>query len=101
MVIHSVGTDDKLFGDLGVGEALRLWELQGLFQPTPSLAPIAPDVPEPPQRSTQAQRQLTFPCPTSQASAARRFSISRSNRFHHWTCSAPLRCGSASSANAR
>src|SRR5260370_18249562 len=36
------------------------WEMQRRFQPAPPLAPVATYVPEPPQRSTQAQGQLTF-----------------------------------------
>src|SRR6266567_2846577 len=39
---------------------LRLWEIQGRFQPAPSLAPVPSYVPEPPQGSAQAQSQLAF-----------------------------------------
>src|SRR2546421_94685 len=39
---------------------LRLWQSQCRFQPAPSLAPVATDVPEPPQCCAQAQGQLAF-----------------------------------------
>src|SRR5260370_15001731 len=39
---------------------LRLWPPWCLFQPAPSLAPVATDVPEPPQCCAQTQGQFAF-----------------------------------------
>ena len=39
---------------------LRLWQSQCRFQPAPSLAPVATDVPEPPQCCAQTHGQFAF-----------------------------------------
>ena len=71
-------------------EAPALLPRQQPLQPAPSLAQIAPHVPEPPQCSRHPQAHLRCaPLSCAQRSAARRLSCSRSSRASHVACLRP------------